>query len=144
MDAVSSLCYEIIGLDEVFISYAGIRSPGTRIHKALSSLHTGSSLSLRANGRSITLRTGDGVDVASLSSKSHNKWEQRLDHVQKAEIKAIVTRYKDEGEPLSGMPIRSDSWEIPIVEAVWRDVEESRLMVAEEQSAYVSNKPGPD
>lgn len=136
VNTVSGIHYEIIGFDEVFISYAGLRSPGTRIHQALSSLKTGSQLSLIHNGKSIAFRTGDRVEVASLSAKGRSKWESLLSRIQKIETKAIVTRYKDDGETPAGMNIRSDSWEIPIVEAVWDESDEAIQMVAEEQSGY--------
>lgn len=49
---------------------------------------------------------------------------------------AIVTRYKDDGETPNGMTVRSDSWEIPVVEAVWRDGKKEGRMVAEEPGVY--------
>lgn len=140
MDAVSNLKYDIIGLDEVFMSYAGLRSPGTRIHNTMQSLQTGSPASLFHNGKGIVLRAENGVDIASLSAKGRAKWKGRLDHIEKIETKAIVTRYKDEGETPNGMTIRSDSWEIPVVEAVWRDGEEEGQMVAEEPGEYGTSR----
>lgn len=136
MDAVSDLKYDIIGLDEIFISYAGMRSPGTRIHQTLQSLQTGSPASLIHNGKGIVLRAENGVDIARLSAKGRSKWEKRLCHIQKIDTRAIVTRYKDEGETPNGMTIRSDAWEIPVVEAVWLDREDEGLKVAEEQGGY--------
>lgn len=136
VDAVSDLHYDIIGLDEIFISYAGLRNPGTRIHQALQNLHTGSPLSLSRNSQGIFLSTKSGIDIASLSAKGRGKWESRLNRIQKIETKAIVTRYKDEGEAPNGMTIRSDSWEIPVVEVLWQDGEEAGLMVAEESGGY--------
>lgn len=141
MDAVSSLRYEIIGLKDLFISYAGMRSPGTRIHKALSSLQTGSPLSIFHNGKGIVLRTEDGVDIASLSTKGKPKWENRLDRIQHIETKAIVAWHKDQGETPDGLTVRSDSWEIPVVEVVWQDGEKAELMVAEEPGKYFTPAP---
>jgi ATP-dependent DNA helicase RecQ len=136
VDTVAHLHYDIIGLDEVFIGYAGLRNPGARIHRSLRGLRTGSPLTLVANGQSMLLRDSAGVDVASLSAKGRSKWSDRLDRIEKIETKAIVTRYRDDGETPDGITIRSDCWEIPVVEVVWRDGEEPGLMVAEEQGAY--------
>jgi len=138
VDAFSNLRYDIIGLEEVFISYAGLRSPGTRIHKALQSLKTGSPVSLIHNSKGIVLRAENGVDVASLSAKGRTHWESRLERIEKIETKAIVTRYKDEGETPNGMTIRSDAWEIPVVEVAWRKDGEGLLVqqVAEEPGGY--------
>jgi ATP-dependent DNA helicase RecQ len=139
VDAVSDLHYAIIGLDEVFISYAGLRSPDARIHTALQNLSTGSPLVLSRNGSSLVLTTPNGVEVASLSAKGRSLWQHRLNRIRTIETKAIVTRYKDDSEPPSGLTIRSDSWEIPIVEAVWQDEKQSGLMVAEERGKYSSD-----
>jgi ATP-dependent DNA helicase RecQ len=136
VEAVSDLHYDLIGLDEVFISYAGLRGPDARVHQALRALRTGDPVSLSHNGKGVVLRAQNGVEIASLSAKGRSRWENRLDRILKIATKAIVTRYKDEGETPNGMTIRSDSWEIPVVEAVWRDDGEAGLMVAEERGEY--------
>jgi ATP-dependent DNA helicase RecQ len=136
MDSVATLNYEIIGLDEIFLSYAGMRSPNTKIHNELSRLKVGDALNLLPSGNKLILQTQSGFNVAHLSAKGRKRWESRLNQIQAIKVKAIVTRYKDEGEGQSKMPIRSESWEIPVVEIVWNHAAEPAQMVAEEQATY--------
>ncbi|MEX0332157.1 MAG: RecQ family ATP-dependent DNA helicase [Puniceicoccaceae bacterium] len=136
VDSICDLRYDIIGLDEIFISFAGLRDAQARIHKELSAISTGTPLFLHRNGEKIEIRTANRVAVASLSAKGGTKWADRLDHIQSVFTKAIVRRYKEDSEIPSGMTVRCDSWEIPIVEVVWREKTEPAAMVAEEAGPY--------
>jgi ATP-dependent DNA helicase RecQ len=138
IESVANIHYEMIGPDAIFISYAGIRQPDTRIHKALTALQTGSPVHLAQSGSNIFLRTPNGVDIACLSAKGRAKWRERMGHIQSAAIRALVTRYRDDGETPVTMTIRSDAWEIPLVEVVWRDLHEAGLRVAEPPAAYTA------
>lgn len=132
MEAVANFRYENIGLDQLFISYAGMRSPETRIHKTLKSLKTGSLLSLVRDDKGLLVRAENGVDVASLSTKGRALWEPRLSQIINVRTKALLTRYADDAETRLSLPSRTESWEIPIVEVAWRQVDTPSLMVAED------------
>ncbi len=135
-DTVAGLRYEVIGLDHLFISYAGLRAPGARIHACLAKLRTGDPLTMAAHGPHILLQSPHGV-VGSLSAEGCRVWRNRLDRVEAARVMAVLCRYREDGETLPNLPVRSDSWEIPLAEVAWREgAEEAALVAAEAAAPY--------
>ncbi len=112
--------YNIIGMDDVFITYAGLRDNNTRLHKELDKLKAGDSLQMKEEGGKILIETKKGFPLISLSQSGVRTWKHRLNSIINIKIKAITIRNKDDAVDFEMKP-RVDQWRIPICEVCWLD-----------------------
>jgi ATP-dependent DNA helicase RecQ len=61
--------YELIGLDEVYMDYAGCFKNGEKIHNLLACLEAGQCVTFHSKGKSIEIHNSEGGCVAKLSEK---------------------------------------------------------------------------
>lgn len=61
-----------------------------------------------------------GRAVARLSARARDEWIDRLGLVQEFRVLAMVRREKDQGDPAYRGRIRTDCWEYPIGELIWK------------------------
>jgi ATP-dependent DNA helicase RecQ len=113
--------YEMLGLEDVFISFAGRQPAGRPIHKALAGLHPGDKLTARADGERIGLYNSAGILVVQLSARAATKWRDRLDQICEIRVIGMVMRRKaDVKESDYQALLLVDSWEVPVCEVVVR------------------------
>lgn len=111
--------YAVLGMSDFYLSYGG-RFPETApIHRVLGQLHTGNRVELQAEGEDITVRH-ESVTIAKLSHKTAAVWRGRLAEVESAAVIAMVRRYREDSEEFYRDQCRVESWEIPLLEIVWR------------------------
>ncbi|MCF8070331.1 MAG: RecQ family ATP-dependent DNA helicase [Desulfobacterales bacterium] len=111
--------YELIGLNEVYMDYAGCFHKSNRIHNQLGCLEAGQCLSFHQNDNSIEIHNIDGCCVAKLSKEGASKWAQRLDQIQELRVVALLRRDRDDPNEEFISRIKSDQWELPVLEAVY-------------------------
>ena len=70
--------YELLGLDDVDLGFAGSRFERHPIHTALAELQPGSPLQFVAHGEQIELADAQGRPVARLSQAACRRWKDRL------------------------------------------------------------------
>jgi ATP-dependent DNA helicase RecQ len=116
--------YDIINLDELYISYAaffGATSPQTRaLQKAqIGDLVLLSSESSKDGSTTHVFLTDEkGIKLARLSKQGAAKWLPRLEQIKEARIGCMHTRLKEDNQ---GDDSRTKaSWLIPITEVQWR------------------------
>jgi ATP-dependent DNA helicase RecQ len=115
-------CYELIGLSEIYMDYAGCFYRNNRIHKHLCCLEAGHCVTFHQKDSSIEIHDSDGCCVAKLSNEGVNKWSKRLGRIQELRVIALLRR--DRGDPNEDFinRIKADQWELPILEAVYTQI----------------------
>jgi ATP-dependent DNA helicase RecQ len=111
--------YELIGLGDVYLDFAGCFPRGHRIHHRLACLEAGKNVLFHRNGAEIEIHDMDGCCVGKLSKDGAHKWSGRLDRIGELRIVALIQR--DRRDPLKGFQdrINTDRWEVPVLEAVY-------------------------
>jgi len=118
-EAVLSRRYELLGLRDLFLSYAGQRDVGDRIHRRLARLEPGDPLRARPAGPHVRLVDPGGC-VATLSAECRERWNERWDDVESLRILAMVKRRAEDSEDAYRARLRCEQWEVPVVEVIYR------------------------
>lgn len=110
--------YDIVGLRDIDIGFAGSIPAGNPIHTALASLKAGGQLIMRINNGRIFLENTAGLRLASLSKSGIALWQTHLPEIKEVRIAAMVRwRQKECGSEYLRR-CRVPQWEIPIVEVI--------------------------
>lgn len=110
--------YQILGLQDLYLSYAGNFSKDHRIHQVLGSLTVDDELVIRPDSMGYKMYAGD-QPVAALSKQCAERFNSTFGHVGLiARVVAIVTRTREDSEEAFQKHHRTEQWEIPIVEIV--------------------------
>ncbi|BCS97002.1 helicase [Desulfoluna limicola] len=114
------LRYQIIGMDHLFLDFAGRMIPQAPIHKALAALTVGEELSL-ATRKGVTGLWKDEKILARLSAEGTAHWRPLLTTLHSLTVIAMVRRSRDDvTDPSFAASLKCDTWEIPICEAVFQ------------------------
>ena len=108
--------YRRLSLGDVFLSFAGYRSPGHPVHLAIAALSTGDLLHVRKGSNRWELLDGNGTVVGQLASSFNGPADLRLAF---ASVLAIATwdRERSESEYRDGLAC--DLWEVVVPELVF-------------------------
>ena len=112
------LRYEVLGMKDLNIDFAGRWPASHRIHRSLASLQTGDPLDLHRlpKGR-VQVRDGQGVEVAHLSQASAARYHRsRLALVDEARVLGMVSRHLDETGSDYRSNMKVETWELPLLE----------------------------
>ncbi len=109
--------YQMLGLRDVYLSYAGTFSEDHKIHTALQQLSVGSALELREQNQRIVLFDPiHKIPVALLSKPESKNWL----HVDLAQVSvtiiAMVKWRKTDSDEEYQDRHKCDGWEVPVVE----------------------------
>ncbi len=118
--AVARRRYRVIGLKDLFLSFAGGRSGSDPIHRRLAALRPGDALELRTAGKYVRLFDSAGGVVGALSGDAGRRWRGRLDDVESVRVVAMVERRAEDNEPEYRARLRCERWEVPVVEVAYR------------------------
>jgi ATP-dependent DNA helicase RecQ len=109
--------YEIIGMKGIFLDYAGACDEVHPVHRHLHGIGAGSTLHLKPADEKIEVCDESGYPLTVLSKECRDKWSSRLQQVEALKVVAIVERRADDTkEPGFRQRLKTDVWEIPIVE----------------------------
>ena len=118
-DQVVRRRFEILGMEDMFLDFAGRRRPGDAIHEQLAGLRPGDFLSAVPRGEYIELHTEKGISVAQLSQTALKTWRGRLKSIERIKILAMVQRrVEDSGEEYR-VRCQCEQWEVPVAEIVY-------------------------
>jgi len=60
-----------------------------------------------------------GKCLGRLSKEGADKWRGQLDHIQEVRVLAMLRRNRDDPDEGFQKRIRSDNWELPLLEVVY-------------------------
>ena len=109
--------YRMLSLKDMYISYAGCRPARNPIHEALRTLRTGSKVRLKVRSGRIRVVEARGERIiAQLSKEASDTWRGELDSIEEARILGLVQWQADDSSPEYRERLRTDAWEVPILE----------------------------
>jgi ATP-dependent DNA helicase RecQ len=114
--------YELIGLSEIYMDFAGCFHEGHSVHNQLACLEAGKNVVFHQNNSGIEIHDADGCCVGKLSKEGANKWSQRLDLICQLRVVALLNRDRDDPSEDFLNRIKVDQWELPVLEAVYSHI----------------------
>lgn len=111
--------YDILGMEDLFLDFAGHKTSEDQIHKHLQKLQSGSLLIAVIKGENIVLCDTQGLPVTRLSKKASEYWRKRLDCIERITILALVQRFSDDSGDEYRARCHCEEWEIPIAEITY-------------------------
>ena len=109
--------YTLLGMEDVFIDFAGVRTENNPSRTALAQLNVGDKVTFAVRNEQIYLVVNGSLSVSRLSKAAMAEWAPRLDEVQEARIVAMVRRYRtDINDTTFKERCFGEMWEVPIVE----------------------------
>lgn len=119
-EGVLSRRFEVLGLDAVYLAFAGRRPVHHPIHAALQALQPGDPLTLIAEGQDLLLKNTQEIPVASLSRSGRKTWLPRLADIESVRVMAMIRRFRKDSDPEYRDSLQVEEWEVPLVEVVYR------------------------
>jgi ATP-dependent DNA helicase RecQ len=110
--------YEILGLDDIYLDYAGNYPQTHSIHGQLAKLETGQCVSFCRKNERIEIQNDKGTCLARLSKQGVEKCMNRLDQILEVRVLAMLQRNRDDPDEDFQKTIRADNWELPVLEVV--------------------------
>ena len=111
--------YETLGLSDIYLSYAGRFPRGHAIHDHLAQLEAGDNVFLAADQLVLTICDREGFCIGRLSKSASARWKEKLHRVNEVRVIAMIERDRmDPLEPFNDR-IRSETWEVPVLEVVF-------------------------
>ncbi len=110
--------YEMLGLNEIYLDYAGSYSDGHSIHRYLDAIESGHRVAFCHTNGKIDILDGGGRCLARLSKEGADKWLGRLDQVSELRVVAMIQRNQDDPDMGFHKRIKASRWELPVLEAV--------------------------
>ena len=112
--------YEILGLNDIYMDYAGCFPAHHPIHKHIAGLDTGCEVFLANQNRRVEILNREKYCVARLASGAAEKWHDRLSNIHKVKVLSLIKRDSNDPDENFEKRIKTDSWELPILEVVCR------------------------
>jgi ATP-dependent DNA helicase RecQ len=113
--------YEMLGMKDLYLDYAGRKERHDSIHQHLADLAPGDKLQALATGRSIGLYTTQGSCIALLSESGSALWRDRLDRIEGITVLAMVQRIAEDSGDKYRQLCNCDRWELPWAEVTYAE-----------------------
>lgn len=121
-DGVCDRRFVLLGLPDLYLSYAGNLSPSSPAHACLAGLQPGDPLQIEGDGNgSVALCHPDGTAVAKLSAAGRERWAEALGTVESVRVAAVVEWRAEDTDPAYHDRLRSERWRVPVAEVVYRE-----------------------
>ena len=115
----NNITISIIGMQDLYLSYAGLFPESHMIHKYLCDLQTGEKVNLLKKNNRIFIVNGKNQTIAALSQKGYEKWQHKINGVISAKILGVIKRNPDNSEQKEfDKNLKTGSWELPIIEVL--------------------------
>ncbi len=112
--------YALLGMEDLFLDFAGVRGENHPARIALQRLNTNDRLKIEKRNESLELVDNAGVSVGRLSHAAAGKWAGRLQTIKEIRVLAMVRRYREDiSDKMFKERCLGESWETPIVELVY-------------------------
>jgi ATP-dependent DNA helicase RecQ len=117
------LTVSILGMADIYLNYPGLFPEDHGIHRSLANLETGTKVGLSKQKDRVYLLDDTGQIVASLSKKGTAQWRDQLQTILNARVLGVIRRSWQENEQNGYKKVKSESWELPVVEILHRKLE---------------------
>ena len=107
-----------LSLGDVFLSFAGYRSPNHPVHGSIAALSPGDALQVRTSPNRWELLDRNGVVVGQLADKFKEKIPANMRCVS-ATVRAVARWRREASEPQYQGNLRCDAWEVVVPELVF-------------------------
>ncbi len=112
--------YEIVGLRDVYLDYAGRMNSSNPVHKHLGRVTVGDYVQLRLSGDKLELCDVSGHPIAVLSKGAKERWMDLLENIKSIKVIAMVERRVDDSKDSDFKKLlRAERWDVPVVEVVY-------------------------
>lgn len=114
------LRYRLLGMDALFIDFAGRMIPQAPIHQTLADISPGMALTL-ATHKGVTGLWQDGHILCRLSNEGAAHWAPLAPSVHALTVVAMIRRSREDVIDADfARSLKCDTWEIPICEAIFQ------------------------
>ena len=113
------LRYQILTLEQVYLSYATGFDQDHPIHKQLAALQPGDTLTMSNQNGKLELQS-HGFTIARLSQSGQSIWQERLNCIERIIVVALLKRRLEDESAEYQTRCKIDEWEVPLVEVVYR------------------------
>lgn len=110
--------YEILGLNDIFMDYAGGFPSNHLIHKHISNLETSSEVFLINGMKGVEIHDHENYCVARLANNTSQKWSTQLNSIHKVRTLAMIRRNNKDPDESFKDRIKTETWDLPILEIV--------------------------
>ncbi|WP_300672815.1 RecQ family ATP-dependent DNA helicase [Desulfoluna sp.] len=112
--------YRLIGMDHLFLDFAGQMIPQAPIHHTLAALSVGDSLTLATRKNVTGLWQGEKI-LARLSTEGAAHWIPLIPAIHSLTVVALIHRTREDViDPSFAQKLKCEAWEIPICEGVFQ------------------------
>jgi ATP-dependent DNA helicase RecQ len=111
--------YEVLGLSDVYLDYAGNYHQSDPIHAHLSRIQAGDKAFLTVDKPAIKICDKEGFCVGRLSKNASDKWREKLGQVKEVRVVAMVERDRMGQQETYRGRIKAEKWEVPVLEVVY-------------------------
>ena len=109
--------YHVLGMEDLFLDYIGIRKETDPSRQAIKKIQTGDLLHFKRAEEHVDLINEEGTEIARLSKKAFAEWKEKFDTVQQILVLALVRRAREDvSDKAFQARCIGQSWEFPIVE----------------------------
>ena len=113
----SQRTYHLLGMEDLYLDFAGRKPEHHPTRQALRALHAGCRVGIKGHGEQVDLVNEQGVALARLSKKAQAIWAPRVASIKEARVVALVRRRRDElADTKLQASCHGQSWQVPLVE----------------------------
>lgn len=108
--------FAMMGMSQLVLGYAGHSDEGQPIHSQLRSLKVGDAVRIAPDKKDRLHIYHRSHKIARLSQQGEDTWRFGLNTIREARVIALVERRKEQEKEDFQLGMRSERWEIPIIE----------------------------
>ena len=112
--------YEILGLEDIYMDYAGGFPKDHSIHRQIANLESGDRVGFAVGPKWVEIHDPDNYCVGRLAAKCAERWKNRFEQIHAVRVVAMLARSKMDPEETYRHRIKTDAWELPVLEVVSR------------------------
>ncbi|MDD2465209.1 MAG: RecQ family ATP-dependent DNA helicase [Desulfobulbus sp.] len=111
--------YHLLGLEDLFIDFAGLRAAQDPVRQALERMVAGEKVHLQQRKSHLEFIDRNGIGFARLSKKAKEEWAPRLASIREVRVVALVRRYREDvADKELQARCKGERWLVPIVEII--------------------------